>query len=80
MPGFPGDFSEGLIGETEEMIELATDDLEKSLKRKLTDLEREWVRLNHTVGLQDEAEEFGRRHPNLFNRHAQTNDNTEGRG
>ena len=66
MPGFPGDFSEGLIGETEEMIELATDDLEKSLKRKLTDLEREWVRLNHTVGLQDEAEEFQAEHPNIF--------------
>ena len=66
MPGFPGDFSEGLIGETEEMIQLATDGLEKSLKRKLTDLEREWVRLNHTVGLQDEAEEFQAEHPNLF--------------
>ena len=66
MPGFPGYFSEGLIGETEEMIELATDDLEKTLKRKLTDLEREWVRLNHTVGLQDEAEEFQAEHPNIF--------------
>ena len=66
MPGFPGDFSEGLIGETEEMIELVTTEKENRLKRKLTDLEHEYVRLHYTVGLQDEAEEFRAEHPNLF--------------
>ena len=65
MPGFPGDFSED-VGETQEMIDLVTTEYESELKRELTDIEREYVRLNYTVGLQDEAEEFCLKHPNLF--------------
>ena len=65
MPGITGDFSED-VGETEEMIELVTTEKENRLKRKLTDLEHEYVRLHYTVGLQDEAEEFRAEHPNLF--------------
>ena len=65
MPGFPGDFSED-VGETQEMIDLITAEYETELKRELTDLEHEYVRLNYTVGLQDEAEEFRAEHPNLF--------------
>ncbi len=65
MSGFPADFSED-VGETQEMIVLVTTEKENRLKRKLTDLEHEYVRLHYTVGLQDEAEEFRAEHPNLF--------------
>jgi hypothetical protein len=65
MSGFPGDFSVD-VGETQEMIDLITAEYETELKRELTDLEHEYVRLNYTVGLQDEAEEFCAEHPNLF--------------
>ena len=67
MPGFPGDFSED-VGETQEMIDLITAEYETELKRELTDLEHEYVRLHYTVGLQDEAEEFRAEHPNLFSK------------
>jgi hypothetical protein len=65
MSGFPGDFSED-VGETQEMIDLETAEYETELKRKLTALEREYVRLSCTVCLQDEADEFRAEHPNLF--------------
>ena len=67
MTGFPGDFSVD-VGETKEMIDLITAEHETELKRKLTDLEKEYVRLHYTVGLQDEAEEFRAEHPNLFSK------------
>ena len=65
MSGFPGDFSVD-VGETQEMIDLITAEYETELKRELTDLEREYVRLSCTVCLQDEADEFRAEHPNLF--------------
>jgi hypothetical protein len=65
MSGFPGDFSVD-VGETQEMIDLITAEYETELKRKLTDLEHEYVRLHYTPCLQDEAEEFRAEHPDLF--------------
>jgi hypothetical protein len=65
MSGFPGDFSVD-VGETQEMIDLTTEVHERELKRKLTALEKEYVRLSCTVCLQDEAEEFRAEHPGLF--------------
>ncbi len=47
MPGFPGDFSED-VGETEAEIKEAIQDYEKDLKRSLTKIEKEYVRLSYT--------------------------------
>jgi hypothetical protein len=47
MSGFPADFSED-IGETEAEIKEAIEDYENDLKRTLTKIEKEYVRLSYT--------------------------------
>lgn len=47
MSGFPADFSED-IGETEAEIKEAIEDYENDLKRSLTKIEKEYVRLSYT--------------------------------
>jgi len=64
MPGFPGDFSEGLIGETEAEIEEAIQDEERTLKRPLTAMEKKYMELSYTDP--DAGSEFAKQHPGLF--------------
>lgn len=59
MSGFPADFSED-IGETETEIKEAIQDYENDLKRSLTKIEKEYVRLSYTDP--DAGSEFYRQH------------------
>lgn len=59
MSGFPADFSED-IGETETEIKEAIQDYERKLKRQLTKIEKEYVRLSYTDP--DAGSEFYERH------------------
>lgn len=59
MSGFPADFSED-IGETEAEIKEAIQDYEKDLKRSLTKIEKEYVRLSYIDP--DAGSEFYRQH------------------
>ena len=63
MSGFPADFSED-IGETEAEIKEAITDYERTLKRPLTKVEKEYMELSYTDP--DEALNFSRQHPGLF--------------
>lgn len=64
MSGFPADFSEGIIGETEAEIQEAIENYERNLKRPLTALEKESLRLSYTDA--DASLEFDKQHPGLF--------------
>ncbi len=64
MSGFPADFSEGIIGETEAEIEEAIQDEERTLKRPLTAPEKNYLRLSYTDP--DAALEFAKQNPGLF--------------
>ena len=63
MSGFPADFSED-IGETEAEIKEAIADYERTLKRPLTKVEKEYMELSYTDP--DEALIFSKQHPGLF--------------
>ena len=65
MSGFPGDFSEPLIGENEEMVADAIRQDEERLGRPLTDVEKKYIELFLTDGDCERFYEFARQHPEI---------------
>ena len=65
MSGFPGDFSEPLIGENEEIVAEAIRQDEERLGRPLTDDEKKYIELFLTDGDGERFYEFARQHPEI---------------
>jgi hypothetical protein len=65
MSGFPGDFSEPLIGENEELVAEAIKQDEERLGRSLTADEKKYIELFLTDGDCERFYEFAREHPEI---------------
>ena len=65
MSGFPGDFSEPLIGENEEIVAEAIRQDEERLGRPLTDDEKKYIELFLTDGDCERFYEFAKLHPEI---------------
>jgi hypothetical protein len=65
MSGFPGDFSEPLIGENEELVAEAIKEDEERLGRSLTADEKKYIELFLTDRDGEKLREFTRQHPEI---------------